>query len=357
MNDDQQRQALFWHRLLSPLLWGEIPPQRAGDFLRELAEKEHVFPDGSRRKISRATLWRKWKQLRDGGFSALARKPRRDRGQSRANSEAMLQRAVELKKDQPYRSAEAINQFLQAEFGRTLPKSTLYRHLRKAGATRSKLGIDRRKVRRRWTREHSNVLWVGDFADGPYVMQDGQSRPTYLSAFIDCHSRLAVEARYYFRENFDVLIDSLLRAWASHGASRELYVDNARIYHAQGLQAACAHLNIRLRHRPVRDPAAGGLVERLIQTLPAAVRTRGAGRSDSRSGPAEPGPRRLAGSQLPPARPLGNPSNARGALRAGQVVRSPRRRAVDPAVFLSPRRAKGGPRFQRRAFGGPFLSS
>ena len=53
---------------------------------------------------------------------------------------------------------------------------------------------------------------------------------THLSAFIDCHSRYVVEARYYLRENLDILIDSLLRAWSVHGASRELYLDNAKIF-------------------------------------------------------------------------------------------------------------------------------
>jgi len=89
---------------------------------------------------------------------------------------------------------------------------------------------------------------------------------THLSAFIDCHSRYVVEARYYLRENLDVLIDSLLRAWAAHGASRELYLDNAKIYHANALKAACFALNIRLLHRAARDPAPGGLIERFFRT-------------------------------------------------------------------------------------------
>jgi len=76
-----------------------------------------------------------------------------------------------------------------------------------------------------------------------------------------------VEARYYVRENLDVLVDSLLRAWTHHGASRELYVDNAKIYHAKALQLACTELNIKLLHRPPRDPAPGGLIERFFQTL------------------------------------------------------------------------------------------
>ena len=98
-------------------------------------------------------------------------------------------------------------------------------------------------------------------------MHQGRAVKTHLSAWIDCHSRYIVEARYYVRETLDILIDSLLRAWTRQGASRELYVDNAKIYHANALVLACTQLNIQLLHRPPRDPPAGGLIERFIQTL------------------------------------------------------------------------------------------
>ncbi|MDH3723836.1 MAG: Mu transposase C-terminal domain-containing protein, partial [Desulfobacteraceae bacterium] len=76
-----------------------------------------------------------------------------------------------------------------------------------------------------------------------------------------------VEARYYFRQNLDVLIDSLIRALSTHGAPLQLYVDRAKIYLANALRAACYRLNIKLLHRPPKDPPAGGLIERLIQTI------------------------------------------------------------------------------------------
>jgi transposase InsO family protein len=264
--DRQEQWAVFWCSLLGPLLYEDIPREEAGRFLRELAETECDFPDGTRKKPSRATLWRKWKQYRDGGLEALYRQRRRDRGQPRKATPQMIEKAVQLKKDQPQRSDETINQFLEQEFHATIPKSTLYRHLKQAGATRLKLGISQRKVRRRWTRDHSNALWVGDFEDGPYVLESDRAVPTHLSAFIDCHSRYIVEARYYLRENLDILIDSLLRAWSLHGASRELYLDNAKIYHANALKMACLALNIRLLHRGVGDPPPGGLVERFFRT-------------------------------------------------------------------------------------------
>jgi transposase InsO family protein len=174
---------------------------------------------------------------------------------------------VELKREQPHRTVHVLNKILRREFGRTLPPSTLYRHLRCEGATRIKLGVAKPKIRCRWTRQHSHALWLGDFEHGPPVLHEGRPYETHLSAWIDCHSRFIVEARYYLRENLDILLDSLLRAWGSHGASQELYLDNAKIYHAQALRLACAELTIRLRHRPPREPAPGGLIERFFQTL------------------------------------------------------------------------------------------
>ena len=52
----------------------------------------------------------------------------------------------------------------------------------------------------------------------------------------------------------------------STGVSRQLYCDNAKVYHAHALQFACTTLNIELLHRPPRDPAPGGIIERVIQT-------------------------------------------------------------------------------------------
>ena len=265
--DRQEQWAVFWCSLLGPLLYGDIPPEEAGRFLQELSETECEFPDGRCRKPSRPTLWRKWKQYQEGGMEALLRRRRSDRGKPRKEAQAMVDKAIALKKDQARRSEETINQFLKAEFQRTLPKSTLYRHLKSAGATRLKLGVSQQKIRRRWTRDTSNALWLGDFEDGPYVLEDGRALETHLSAFIDCHSRYIVEARYYLRENLDILCDSLLRAWSLHGASRELYLDNAKIYHAHALKRACCALNIRLLHRGVRDPAPGGLIERFFKTV------------------------------------------------------------------------------------------
>ena len=267
MDKEQEKWAIFWCDLLSPVIYGDIEPQLTNQFLKATANEKILFPDGRFANPSLSTLRRKFNRYRQGGFDALARKARCDRGKSRNIAADIIDKAIELKKEQPFRSPDTINRLLKEIYGVTVPRSTLYRHLRQANATRIKLGVLQKKVRKRWTRNHTHDLWVGDFEDGPYVLENGQVVPTYLSAFIDCHSRYVVEARYYFRQNLDVLIDSLIRALATHGAPLQLYVDRAKIYLANSLRAACYRLNIKLLHRPPKDPPAGGLIERLIQTI------------------------------------------------------------------------------------------
>jgi transposase InsO family protein len=266
MGRNDEDWAVFWCSLLSPVLLGEIPEAQRERYFQQLSRQIRRLPNGQQRCISVRTFRRQWRRLKDEGVPGLYRRRRSDRGTARKKHADLLARAVELKKEQPRRSDKVINRILKREFGRTVPRSTLYHHLRREGATRRKLGVSPQKVRCRWTRDHPGALWLGDFEHGPLVIQQGQALKTHLSAWIDCHSRFIVEARYYVRENLDILADSLLRAWAGHGASRELYVDNAKIYHANALQLACAQLNIKLLHRPPRDAAPGGLIERFFQT-------------------------------------------------------------------------------------------
>lgn len=116
------------------------------------------------------------------------------------------------------------------------------------------------------SREHTHDLWIGDFQEGPFVLVDGEALPTNLCLFIDCYSRYVVEGRYYLKQTLDILIDSLIRAWTIHGSPKELYLDNAKVYHSDALRSACYNLGIKLIHRPPRDPAPGGLVERFFGT-------------------------------------------------------------------------------------------
>ncbi len=267
MSPQEERRAVFWCGLLRQVIFGEIARGAVTDHLKILASKEVVYPNGKKRKPSFSTLKRKLKQYRKSGFLALARKRRRDAKSVRASEPEVIQTAVEAKREVPTRSPHTLNLILEQRHGKQVTRSTLYRHLKAAGATRLKLGVGKEPVRKRWSREHTHDLWVGDFADGPCVICNGVAIRTYLSVFIDTHSRYVVAGRYYLREKLDVLCDTLVRALAPHGTPLALYVDNAKVYHAHSLQVFCNRMGIHLLHRPFNDPAAGGVIERFIQTV------------------------------------------------------------------------------------------
>ncbi|MBE7545557.1 MAG: DDE-type integrase/transposase/recombinase [Planctomycetia bacterium] len=56
------------------------------------------------------------------------------------------------------------------------------------------------------------------------------------------------------------------QAWTIHGSPKELSLDNAKVHHSDAMRSACYNLGIKLIHRPPRDPAPGGLVERFFGT-------------------------------------------------------------------------------------------
>lgn len=167
MRSKDERWALFWCELLHPVIFEEIEEVEVNCYLKSLCEREYLFPDGSRKKPTLSTLRRKLNQYRQGGFNSLARKIGNDRGQVRSVPKEIIDKAVELKKEQPRRPDDTINRFLKVYYDKSIPKSTLYRHLKLAGATKIKLGIAKKKVRKRWSRDHTHDLWVGDFEEGP----------------------------------------------------------------------------------------------------------------------------------------------------------------------------------------------
>lgn len=267
MQNPEEKWALFWCDLLRPVIFGEIEPEEINQFLKHLARDEVVFPNGKRAKPSVSTLRRKLNRFNNCGFNGLLRKVRKDIGRSRKTPQEIIDAAIDLKKEQPYRSDRVINRFLQEQYGMTIPRATLYRHLKQADATRIKLGVSKMKIRKRIVVEHTHDLWVGDFEEGPYVIEAGEVMPTYLCAFIDHYSRYLVDARYYLRQNLDILIDSWIRALAIHGTPLLLYVDNAKVYHSTGLRTACYRINTNLKHRPPGEPETGGVIEAFFQTV------------------------------------------------------------------------------------------
>jgi transposase InsO family protein len=103
-----------------------------------------------------------------------------------------------------------------------------------------------------------NERWVGDALHGPKV----GGRKTYLFAFLDDHSRLALGYRFGFAEDTVRLAAALQPALAARGVPRSCYVDNGSAFVDAWLPRACGKLGIRLVHSTPHRPQGRGKIER-----------------------------------------------------------------------------------------------
>ena len=99
----------FRASLLAPLLTGEITSDERAGYFRKLAGHEHLLPGGKRSTISVRTLRRWYQQLRENGIERLKPQRRSDLGKARRSIQAKVDRAEELKRQQPRRSDRVIN--------------------------------------------------------------------------------------------------------------------------------------------------------------------------------------------------------------------------------------------------------
>lgn len=269
MSKDFDAFALCWGGILSPVLFKPPDDDRSDrQILLELTRKKYLLPDGRFQQFSLSTFKRKLKSFRDRGVEGLKPKVRSDEGAIRGGRQESLDRAIELKRAQPYRSCFTINLKLRSEGFKEIPESTLQRHLSQKGITVRKLGYEGTIIRKRWSREHTHSMWVGDFSQGPNIIDaNGVSHKTWISAFIDVHSRFIVAGIYALNCDMDALVRSLQAAFERHGKPKSLYLDNAKVYRSPVLERACLELGIELIHRAAYDPQGGGIIERFFLTL------------------------------------------------------------------------------------------
>ena len=112
MKTKDEKWAVFWCGLLHPILFDELEASDTNRYLKALAQKEVVFPDGRAGKPSLSTLRRKLNRYRQKGFAALARQPRYREG-------IVLRDPIldpDLTVRQTFESAFAKNQILLREF-------------------------------------------------------------------------------------------------------------------------------------------------------------------------------------------------------------------------------------------------
>jgi transposase InsO family protein len=272
MDDDRRTQeALFRHALLGELLSRDLRRGEQCRLLTDLASRTVEDARGRPRRVAAKTLEEWLYRYRHGGFEALKPAVRSDAGQSRVLSPALEQLIVDLKREDPGRSAALIRRELElaghVRAGQ-VGVSAVQRLLRRRGLSGPRVELDR-PARYRWQAAHCGEIWQGDALHGPVLVNAaaGRRQRVILFGLLDDRSRVITYLEAGFGETAHRFLRVLYQPIARRGIPRTLLLDNHASFSGFDLRVLCATLNIRLVHTRPHDGPSKGKIERVWRTL------------------------------------------------------------------------------------------
>ena len=275
-DDERAHQlALFRYQVIAALVEpSELSEQGVAAGVREIASRTHFLPGSGPVKVSARTAYAWLRSYRRGGIEALRPRSRKDRGKRRVIDDAVLDRAVQLRKEIPKRHTSTLLDILKLEgtlADKPTPhRATLDRHLARRGASRRHMKTlgEKRTIAMHF--ERFGQMWVGDYKHGPVVIgPDGKLTTAKLGAFIDHATRYPPFHRWYLSEGIATLRDCLLRAFLAFGLPEVIYVDNGSVYRAEQLAWSLACVNVKLVHSRPYYSQGRGVIERWWQHVDA----------------------------------------------------------------------------------------
>ena len=269
MDAKAEKLALFRYGLIAPLVLEALPRGEITRRAHDIAAGHYDIPFSKRTTVSVDTLLDWAVRYRNGGFEALAPKPRQDRGQSRAITPQLATLIERLKRENPHRTGTTLLRELALSAGDDAPPlsaATLYRFLKQRGLSERQLLAP--AAHKKFEAELSNQIWQADMLFGPLVLRPGGGRmQVFLHATLDDASRLIPHAQFYPSQGLDASLDCLRQAIAARGVPIRLYIDNAKMYRSPQLARIAASLGILIIHSRPYQPEGRGKIERYFRTV------------------------------------------------------------------------------------------
>jgi transposase InsO family protein len=272
MTDDERNQvALFRHAILGDVLSRNLRRGQLRPTLKQLAQETYQDHHGRSRRIAYKTLEEWYYKYRTGGFETLKPRPRKDRNKSRILTEDLQQLIVDMKREDPGRSAPLILRELELA-GRIragqASVSAVERLLRRHGLSGPRMELEQ-AARYRWEASSCGELWQGDALHGPVLMNPatGRAQRAIVFGLLDDRSRLIPYMEAGFGETEERFLGLLHQAIARRGIVRKLLLDNHASFSGYDLRLLCARLGIHLVHSRPYDAPSKGKIERFWRTL------------------------------------------------------------------------------------------
>ena len=225
---------------------------------------KHMIPYSKQTNIAKSTI-KKWiLDYKQAGnrIEGLIPQSRKDKGNFKSLDTSLQMAIREIKAEKPNLTGVALVTELQHRkyiaLNEKINLSVLYRFLKKEDLQRPKTVVDRRA----FEATSPNEMWQSDVLHGPYVMNDGKNRKTYLIAIMDDHSRLITHGQFYFSEKLIDFKNCLMQAIEKRGLPQKLYIDNGSCYRAINVEQIAACLGFSIAHTPPYTPQGRGKIER-----------------------------------------------------------------------------------------------
>lgn len=263
----QQTAALTRFRAVNHIEESIRGGESVAEALREAAVRP--WPDENGRCYAIRSLEDWLYAYRKGGFPALQRTGRSDKGSSRVIDETIGGWLMEQVSQNPRLQTKVLYEHWRSQ-GRPLPSlRSVYRYLERHGLSRGAIRSGRLESgpTKAFEARGVNELWMVDFSPGPMIRSGERVLSTQLCVLLDDYSRLIPFAAYYLRADTQAFHQALKEAVQRRGLPRKLYTDQGKPFVNAHTRLVCANLSIRLLHAKPYHAWSKGKVERVIQTL------------------------------------------------------------------------------------------
>jgi len=237
--------ALIRFQVVSAYLAIDPPRGQRHVVRKELAAKTWTFPDGRPFPFAAETL-RGWvRAYRRHGLNGLEDSTRSRVG-VRVLTPAQIELVCDLKRKVPQRSIDRIIEIaedLEKVPRGLLKRSTVHRVLVGRGLSKRPKGKASTADLDRFEAAWANDLWQSDMRTGPYLpdpSRPGKRRQTWLSLFLDDHSRLILSWVWSFKNDRHPLMRAFREALRRHGRPLRVYYDNGGPYVSEYMKQVAA---------------------------------------------------------------------------------------------------------------------
>jgi transposase InsO family protein len=263
--DKELQIALFKFKLIAPVLNDGMIKKK--DYFIKLSEQIHDVPFLGKKQYALATF-KKWAiKYRKYGFDGLKPSFRKDKGLSRCISSDLENKIVSLVTTYRFRTVQNLYDYL-LDTAVISQNQFTYVTLNNFVKNNDLFDIQfQKKERRAFEVSHINELWLADFMYGPHVMDGRRKRQAYLCAIICDHSRLIVNARFYFTQSNLSFEQSLKDAITAYGIPTKVYTDNGKMFLDGHLSLLSARLGFIMVHSKPHESAPRGKIERYFRTV------------------------------------------------------------------------------------------